>query len=92
MDESIKKRLDQLEKDFATFKAKRITQEQVIPGSIKMRAMGEANRFVRGGLAANRPTAGETTSDGLAFYYETDTKKLKIYDYDNEVWREVTLT
>lgn len=70
-------------------KDKRIGQQDILPSAVKTRHMGEPNRFIRAGLAKDRPTP-ETAEGGLAIYYETDTKKLKIYD--GTAWREVTLT
>ena len=68
---------------------KRITQVDFVPGSVRTRSMGEANLWVRGGLEANLPTAGEGTTNGYALYFCTDSKKLKIWT--GTAWVSTTL-
>lgn len=86
----ILKKLDDLQKDVDFLRNKRITQVDVVPDSIKQRAMGESNRWVRGGLAADRPTMGEPTTNGYALYWAYDTGVLSIWD--STQWLDVTLT
>lgn len=85
----LQKQIDDLKKQLNDLEQKRIGQQMIIPGAIKMRAMGEANRFVRAGTAANKPTTGETGTDSLAMYYDTTNNKLWVY---NGSWRSVTLS
>ena len=86
MEDRIKKledRLDQLEN-------RRIFQQMIVPDAIKMRHMGEANRFFRSGLSADRPTVGETGTDSSAAYFATDTGVLSVWD--GSAWLETTLS
>ena len=86
MEDRLKKledRLDQLEN-------RRIFQQMIVPDAIKMRHMGEANRFVRSGLSADRPTVGETGTDSSACYFATDTDTL--YIYNGTAWVGTTLS
>ncbi len=80
--EDIKDRLKQLEN-------KRVSQQDIVPDSIKMRHIGEGVRFVRSGTSANKPTTGETATGSVAMYYDTTDNKLWIY---NGSWRSVTLS
>jgi hypothetical protein len=92
MEESIKElkdRIDELERKLNTLSQRRIFQQQIVPDAIKMRHMGEANRFVRSGLEANRPSP-PTGTDSSACYFATDTNKL--YVYNGTVWVSTTLT
>ena len=63
------------------------TQEFLLPNVVKSRHVGEGVRFIRAGLAANRPTTPE--KDG-ATYYATDENKL--YVGDGGAWVSATLT
>ena len=89
MMEELKKQIQELEKRIKNLEEKRIGQQMIIPGSIKMRHMGEGNRFVRAGTAANKPTVGETGTDSLAMYYDTTNHKLWVFSGS---WRGVTLS
>lgn len=64
-----------------------ITQIDYLPDSIKQRHIGEGIRFIRAGLAANRPTSGEKAG---ATYFATDTNFLSIWN--GSVWVEIELT
>jgi hypothetical protein len=76
-------RLDALEQ-------RRIGQGMVLPGAIKQRLLGEGNRFIRSGLAVNRPTVGEPVeSNSSAYYFATDTGVLSAWN--GTVWVSTTL-
>lgn len=85
----LQKRIEDLEKKVKSIDEKRIFQQDVIPGAIKMRAMGEANRFVMAGLEANRPD-GFSVTDSVTAYFATDTNKL--YIWNGTAWKSATLT
>lgn len=87
--DKLRKDLEDLKKKVDLLSQKRITQQMVVPDAIKMRAMGEANRFVRAGVTADKPTIGETSTDSIAMYYDTTTNKLYVY---NGAWKSVTLS
>lgn len=79
----IQRRLDALEQ-------RRVSQGMIISDQVKQRHQGEGNRFVRSGLAANRPTEGEPVeANSSAIYFARDTGVLSIWD--GVVWLEVTL-
>lgn len=88
--EDLQDTLDQLQKDVDFLMSKRIRQVDIVPDSVKQRAMGESNRWVRGGLEADLPVMGEPTSNGFAAYFATDTNKLWIWN--GTAWVSVTLT
>lgn len=69
---------------------KRIGQVDIIPDSIKMRHIGEGVRFIRSGLEADLPATGESALQGSAFYWCTDSFKLKIWT--GTVWKSATLS
>ncbi len=83
--QALQKRLEELEKKVKLIDEKRIFQQDVVPDAIKMRAMGEANRFVRFGVASDKPTVGETSTDSTAMYYDSTAHKLWVYD--NGTWK-----
>ena len=59
----------------------RITQDQIMPGAVKQRHLGEGNRFIRSGLIANRPTTGEPVmANSSAYYYATDQHDLSLWN------------
>lgn len=92
MDESTQKKLDELEKRIKALETKRITQQDILPDSIKMRAMGEGIRFIRGGVTADKPTTGEEPADSCAAFYDVTTNKLYIWNYSSNAWKSVTLS
>jgi hypothetical protein len=55
--------------------------------TVKARHIGEGVRFVRCGLAAARPTAGERAG---AIYFATDTFVLSVYT--GSAWKDETLS
>lgn len=81
--------IEKLKKEIADLKSKRIYQQDITPDVVKMRHMGEANRYVWAGLEADLPTGVSVTSSVIA-YYATDTHKL--YIWDGSVYKSVTLT
>ena len=90
MDKTLEERVKQLEGDIEQLRNRRVFQQDIIPDAIKMRAMGEGNRFMRGGAAADKPTKGENATDSVAYYYDTTAHKLWVYD--NGVWKYAQLT
>lgn len=83
------RRIEDLEKKMKSVDEKRIFQQDVIPGAIKMRAMGEANRYIMAGLEANRPE-GFSVTDSVTAYFATDTNKLWIWNGTS--WKSATLS
>ena len=81
MDKALTKKVDDLEKEINLLKQKRIGQGDILNDQVKQRAMGEGNRFIRSGLAADRPAVGEpVNSNSSAHYFATDTATLSIWD------------
>jgi len=90
MDKDLQQQIDELKKEIADLKSKRIRQEMILPGAVKMRHISEGVRFIRSGLAANIPTSGEEPLQGSAAYFATDTGDLSIWD--GSAWLAVTLS
>lgn len=55
--------------------------------TVKARHIGEGVRFIRSGVAASRPTAGERSG---AIYFATDTFVLSVYT--GSAWKTTTLS
>lgn len=89
---SLSKEVDKLKKELDALKTRRITQDMILPGVVKMRHMSEGNRFVRGGTTSKKPSEGESTTDGFAIYYDSDTNDLYVYNSVSGAWKSVTLT
>jgi hypothetical protein len=82
--EALKKRLDLLE-------SKRIYQQDIMPQSIKNRAMGEANSYIYGGKTAKLPTIGNViNTNSFTVYFDYQTNKL--YIYNGTAFKSVTLS
>ena len=90
MDKDIQQQLDELKKEVSELKSRRIRQEMILPGAVKQRHIGEGTRYIRSGLAADRPTSGEEPLQGSAFYFATDTGVLS--GWDGSAWLDVTLS
>jgi len=88
--EDLNKQIEELTKKVERLEQKRVFQQDVVPGAIKMRAMGEGSRFMRGGLEADLPTVGENATDSVAYYFATDTDKL--YIFNGTAWVSATLS
>lgn len=58
---------------------RRIGQADYIPDSVKMRHMGEGNRYIQAGLEANLPVGVSVTSS-VGQYFATDTDTLWIWN------------
>lgn len=86
-EENLLKRIKELEREVAELKHRRIHQQDITSDAVKERHVGEGVRFIRAGLAANKPTTPE--KDG-AVYFETDTNKLFIGD--TSAWLEEEFT
>lgn len=80
-------KIKELEDRIRKLETARITQDKFIPNSIGARFIGEGVRFVRYGLAANRPTSGEIPG---AIWFSTDTQVLSIWA--GSAWYSETLT
>lgn len=80
MDNDVEQRVKKLEDEVVLIQQRRTGQQMVIPDAIKMRHVGEGVRYLRSGLAANRPTSGEEPLQGSAVYFATDTNVLSIWD------------
>lgn len=83
------KQINDLKAEVERLKQKRVYQQDVVPGAIKMRAMGEANRYIMAGLEADRPDGAEVTSSVTA-YFATDTNKY--YIWNTTAWVSTTLS
>jgi len=69
-------------------KVKRIIgQYNVLPDSIKQRHVGEGVRYIRSGVASDRPTSGEKTG---AVWFSTDSDTLNIWN--GTAWVQEILT
>lgn len=90
MDKDLQQQLDELKKEVEALRNRRIKQEMILPDAIKSRHIGEGVRFIRSGLAADRPTLGEGTAAGSAMFFATDTGVLSIWDGDE--WLDTTLS
>ena len=86
---NLQKQIDDIKRQLEKVDNDRVYQHDIVPGAVKMRHMGEANKFVRAGTATNKPTTGETGTDSLAMYYDTTNNKLWVF---NGSWKSVTLT
>lgn len=87
---SLEDKIKKLEKEIESLKDKRVHQSDLTPDVVKMRHVGEGVRFIRSGLAADRPTNGEEPLQGAAVYFATDSGVLSIWDGD--AWVSETLT
>ena len=87
--ELIAKALQDLQEQVDLLRNKRIRQMDIIPDSIKTRAMGEANRYVVTGLEADLPE-GYTVTGSTLMYFASDTNKL--YIWNGLAWKSVTLS
>ena len=93
MDE-LHKQLDKLQKRVHDLEVKRIYQQDIIPQAVKNRHQGEANSYVVTGLDDDLPTTGVTINSfpSVSRYYAYDTKKLYIWNLDDEAWDFVQFT
>ena len=64
-----------------------IFQNDIFPDTIKSRMISEGVRFIRAGVAADRPTSGEKAG---ACYFSTDTDTLNIWNGSS--WVQEVLT
>lgn len=90
--DTIQKQLDDLKKEIELLKTRRVSQADILPDSVKMRAIAEGVRYLRDGVTANKPTRGEVPMQGAAVYYDRTTKKLYIWNNDNNAWDMVQLS
>jgi len=88
--EVIREKLKELTIKVAELTASRVKQQNIMPDSVKQRHVGESVRFIRSGLEADLPTEGEEPAQGSAFYFCTDSGKLKIWDGSS--WLSTTLS
>lgn len=87
--EDLAKQIKDLKREVDMLKQRRIYQQSIVPDAIKMRHLGEANRYIWAGLEADLPTGVSVTSSVVA-YFCTDTFKLKIWT--GSAYKSVTLT
>ena len=95
MDDRIQKLetlVEELRQELIILKQRKVYQQDVIPGAIKNRAMGEANSYVVNVLAADIPTVGTPARVGTPMMYAEDEKKLYIWSTVNTAWETVTFT
>jgi len=78
MEEELQNKIKDLEDRIRTLEGKRIFQQDLMPDVVKMRHIGEGVRFIRSGLATNKPTA-EKPMQGSAVYWATDTGALYLW-------------
>jgi hypothetical protein len=88
--DDIKQIIEEINQKIDFLMQKRLIQADFTPGSVKQRAMGEANLFINSGLSAARPTTPPKTSSGTFCYFETDTNKL--YIWNGTAYKSTTLT
>lgn len=77
--EQLELKIKELEGRIAKLETRRIIQQDILPGVIKTRHMGEANRYIIAGLAVNLPT-GVDYGESTLMFYATDTDVLYIWD------------
>jgi hypothetical protein len=85
-------RIRELEERLAKLETRRILQQDIINDVVKMRHIGEGVRYIRGGVTADKPTAGEKPMQGNAVYYDETAKVLYIWNNSDDGWDEVSLT
>ena len=88
--DELQKRIEDLEQQLRDNTRRRIYQQDIVPSAVKMRAMGEANRFVRSGLDKDLPSKPETGTGSSASYFATDTNKW--YVHNGTAWKSTTLS
>jgi len=85
------KLISELSERVSNLESSRVHQSDIPNATIKQRHIGEGNRFIRSGLESNLPTEGEGTSpNSTAYYFCTDTNKLKIWN--GTIWVSATLS
>jgi acetylglutamate kinase len=67
---------------------RRVTQADVLPDSIKQRALGEANRYILTGLEIDLPT-GQLFGSSTSAFFAFDTNKLFIWN--GTTWMSIQL-
>lgn len=77
--DNIPKELAELKLRVQALESKRIYQMDIVPDAVKTRHMGEPNRFVVSGLAADRPN-GYTVTGGTLAYFATDTNVYSLWN------------
>lgn len=87
--EDILNQLASVKKAIEGLLSKRIYQDDIVPGAVKMRHMGEANMYIMAGLEDDLP-AGNTVTSSTTAYFATDTNKL--YIWNGTAWKSTTLT
>ena len=93
MDRNIEDLIQQirtLTQRLSALEQRRVGQGMIINGQVKQRHLGEGNRFIRSGLAADRPTTGEPVEvNSSAYYFSTDSGVLSVWN--GTAWLSVTL-
>ena len=85
-------KLKELEERIAKLETKRVLQQDILPDVVKMRHIGEGVRFIRGGITADKPTAGEEPMQGNAVFYDETAEKLYIWNRTSGAWVSVSLS
>lgn len=85
----IYKLIEGLQEQINNLKQGRVYQQSIVPDAVKMRHMGEGNRYIWAGLEADLPDGVSVTSSVTA-YFATDTNKL--YIWNGTAWKSVTLS
>lgn len=80
MDPETKKQIDELKQEIQALRNKRIYQQDLTPGAVKTRHIGEGAPYLLAGLAAKRPARGSLVTQGAACYFATDTGVLSIWN------------
>ena len=86
---TLEQRVKELEDELKRMST-RTYQYNIPPNAIKQRHIGEGVRFLRSGLAADRPASPETSQNGLALYWAYDTGVLSIWS--GTAWLSETFT
>ena len=88
--DDVNKKIKELEYRISQLETRRILQQDIIPGSIKMRHISEGVPYIRSGLVADKPTSGEASMQGSPVYFATDTDTL--YIWNGTTWVSEVLT
>lgn len=88
----LQKQINELKKEVERLKVKRSYQQDLMPQSVKNRAMGEANTYIFNGSTANKPTTGVSVTIGTQVYFDEGANKLYIWNSTSKAWKSVTLT
>jgi len=79
--EELNKKLKELEDRISQLETRRILQQDILPGAVKNRAMGEANSYVK--ILTSSPTGAKFNENTMAYFNSADSKW---YVYNGTAW------